>query len=719
MTKALIIAEKPSVARDIVSALGGFSRIEPNAALQVWESPDYICTHAIGHLLELYEPEDYQASYKLWRMNDLPIVPLAFMSKPKAQTITLLKTIRQLMGRPDISLLINACDAGREGELIFRELFEYARTNKPTERVWLQSMTPESIRCAFASAHRKPGATYDGLAAAGKARSQVDWLFGMNLSRAVTLKLDRSSQGAWAVGRVQTPTLALLVERELKIQEHKASSYYQLKAIFDANGLNYEGLWCQTECEAHQGKPTKLPIQDELIKIQAQLSHGGIATAKHLEEEKIDEAPMLFSLNSLQQYMARHHHWSAKRTLTVAQKCYEHHKVLTYPRTDSNALPCDYKDSVLSLLHSLTAMPDYKELAKELLTASRPWPYEHRVFDDASVSDHFAIIPTGLFPARLPEDESILFDAVIRRLLAALLENSVSVVRRTISQIESHFFVTQHKTALKEPGWKRALIHLKNDLTINAPTAPYGEALLLSTEISEGQTKPPPRIGEGQLLRMMEKTGQSGLGTPATRADIIESLKQRGYVTPSLEPLPKGMMLIDFLSKADVKELTSPALTCTLEANLEKVQSLTLTRELYLDEATQALSVAVLAIKASAYDPALSGYQGAVTHSSVTSSPRVTWGVCPIHLDRPCNIVETKQAFMCETRLWALRSQAVDQSGVMLPKTICGKSLRPDEIRSFMNTGKTSRLDGLKSKAGREFSAFVVRGPSGSWQLEF
>jgi DNA topoisomerase-3 len=230
MSKALIIAEKPSVARDIVAALGGFSpSTRTPQGISVWESSQFLCTHALGHLLELYEPEDYDPKLKQWRLQDLPVKPSAFLLKPKAQTAQMLRVLRQLIARPDVTEIINACDAAREGELIFREIIQYSLCDKPSTRVWMQSMTHDAIRAAFAA--RRQSSAFTGLANAAHGRSQADWLIGMNLSRAATLKLSRASEGGvWSIGRVQTPTLAMLVEREFQILAHDPRTYHLVKA---------------------------------------------------------------------------------------------------------------------------------------------------------------------------------------------------------------------------------------------------------------------------------------------------------------------------------------------------------------------------------------------------------------------------------------------------------------------------------------------------------
>lgn len=871
--KALIIAEKPSVARDIVAALGGFRLSSPSVihsasqkegrSAQVWESDAFICTHALGHLLELYEPEDYHPAFKVWKLADLPIVPPHFLLKPKSETAPILRTIKQLLERPDVSVVMNACDAAREGELIFREVMEYARCNKQIKRVWLQSMTHEAIREAFDNA--SPGERYTGLSASAHGRSQADWLVGMNLSRAMTLKLARASEpGVWSVGRVQTPTLAMLVDREFQILSHDPRPYDLIKATFEAPDHTYEGTWFDVTCSTNEGgaashNPKHIFAAEQTQKLLSLLTPPQDARATETRKTRLQKAPPLFHLTALQRYMANHYNWTAKQTLSVAQKCYEQHKVITYPRTEADVLPDDYRPVIKGLLEKLTKIPAYETFANFLL--QEPWQNEERVFNSEHITDHFAIIPTGQFPQTLPSDEGVLFDVIIRRTMAALLPPAQIDQVERVTVVQGEFFKSGPEEFVRIPGWQDVWAkaspskNRKTGLDLK-PIEPHTVIKLTSIASKQEQTKPPPRIGEAQLLTMMEHAGRQvddpdlakalnaagGLGTAATRAEIIENLKAKNFVfanassSTMLQPTVKGMHLIRYLKLSRAEALTSASLTAEMESKLSEVEKERRTKDLFINETVQMVRDSLSAVerfnvdtsfqKAPSLgscpkctskstqdtqtvhermwnyscssnltsaengcgftlpkdldgrylDPAtvtrllesakapcdetvstgrgilVEGFPSQTQHGgteqrrlfikdgsvcmltafgtpldqSIHASPdqtsvrrRVTWGTCPVHKADTCLIVETKQAFICETRLRQLRSGGDASQGFYLPKTLCGRSLKPDEIRSFIHDGRTKKIEGFTSKGGKNFAASIVRAPSGQWNLEF
>lgn len=847
--KALIIAEKPSVARDIVAALGGFSAsASPSVphttssregrSAQVWESDAFICTHALGHVLDLYEPEDYQPSFKIWKFSDLPIVPPHFLLKPKSETAPILRTIKQLLLRPDVTAVINACDAAREGELIFREIIENARLEKPHYRVWLQSLTHEAIRSAFQNL--KPGEEFSGLAAAAHGRSNADWLVGMNLSRAMTLKLARASQpGVWSVGRVQTPTLAMLVDREFQILAHDPRPYEIVRARFKAKDHTYEGVWFDPK-NSNLAAAKQIFDPAHTKQIIAVLGVGSVGDASEVRKSREQVAPPLFHLTGLQRYMANHHKWTAKQTLTTAQKCYEQHKIITYPRTESLCLPEDYQEKVLNVFKTLAHMEDYRSFAKKLSDPTS-WQNTTRNFDSKSIKDHFAIIPTGIFPNALPPDESLLFDAIIRRTAASFMPPAVidQVERTTVVLGES--FKSGPEEIVRIPGWQEATATVKRKTEFALkPLGSESEVTLLSTEVKTDRTKPPPRIGEAQLLTMMEHAGRQvedpdmakalhaagGLGTAATRAEIIENLKSKGFIFASLQPTVKGMHLIRYLKLARAEPLTSPVLTAEMESKLLEVEEGRRTKELFLDETVSSVRQSLAAVERFNVDvsfrgaPALGACprclrsSGADTPKTVhermwnyscasnfdanlacgftlpkdldgryldpatvgrllaadgtdgilvegfptdekhggterrlirlknaqlevltstgepveplhgssdrtTLTRRTTWGPCPVHKGDACLIIETKQAFICETRLRHLKAGEDAGSGFYLPKLLCGRALKYDEIQSFIRDGRTKKIEGFKSKGGKAFAASIIRSPTGQWSLDF
>lgn len=837
MTKSLIIAEKPSVARDIIAALGGFNQVaQTPQGVSVWESPQAVVCHALGHLLDLYEPEDYNPKLKQWRIQDLPVVPDSFLLKPKSETAQLLRSIRQLTLRPDITEIINACDAAREGELIFREIMQHCLCDKPASRVWIQSMTHDAIRQAFQT--RRPALEYNGLANAAHGRSQADWMIGMNLSRAATLKLSRASEGGvWSVGRVQTPTLAMLVEREFAILSHDPKPYHLIKATFNAPDHQYEGTWIDTRFTpgdlSHEERKERLFDESRAQNILKTLTQGANATATETRKSREQKAPALFSLTALQRHMSNRYKWTAKQTLEVAQKCYEQHKVITYPRTESDALPSDYPDKVRDIFEKLKAHPQYAPFAHRLTTEE--WHNQTSVFDDKAVSDHFAIIPTGYFPATLPANEGLLFDAVIRRLLASLMPPAVidQVERRTV--VERETFLSGPEEFTRIPGWQEAVQDNQNrrkkELSLK-PLLADAAITLDEAHVTSESTKPPPRIGEAQLLSLMEHAGRQvndpemarvlrdagGLGTAATRAEIIENLKSKDYVFSNLQPTVKGLHLIRFLKLARAEHLTSPKLTAELEAHLSMVESATRSRDSFIDETARSVESSLTAIaefdleRAFDHAPVLgqcprcdstvhermwnysclsnrtginpcgltipkdcdgrwldpptvtrllsAKEQGLVvdgfpSESKATTSSkrtlkllhgllevlseegnpletrlhtsdnktsarrRVTWGACPVHKSDGCLIVETKNAFMCETKLRNLREGQTESLGFQLPKSICEQRLKFEDVNAFIRDGKTRVIEGFKSKGGKVFDAAVIRNPAGSWGFEF
>ncbi|MCX6127340.1 MAG: DNA topoisomerase [Proteobacteria bacterium] len=863
MKKTLIIAEKPSVARDIVAALGGFSLSKapelqsprgnsiPNRGAQVWESATHICTHALGHLLDLYEPEDYHASFKTWKWSDLPIIPPQFLLKPKSETAPILRTIRQLLSRPDVGAVINACDAAREGELIFREIMDATKWNQEISRVWIQSMTIDGIRKSFAD--QKSGDYYLGLSSAAHGRSNADWLVGMNLSRAMTLKLSRASvPGVWSVGRVQTPTLAMLVDREFEILAHDPRSFQTLTAVFEAPDHSYEGIWFDAQnanftSEKSQSKQIFDPEKAQhLIK---KLTSGALGSVSESRTSREQISPRLFDLTALQRYMSNHHSWTAKRTLQVAQKCYEQFKIITYPRTESDCLPDDYRERIKSLFLSLSKISAYSSFALELQTEAS-WHNTERNFDSERVSDHFAIIPSGEFPNSLPTDESLLFDVIIRRTIASFMPPAaIDKVERTTT-VQGEAFRSGPEEYTRIQGWQAATTTSRRKEGLALRPIPAGVSVLLkSFSLRADQTKPPPRISEAQLLSLMEHAGRKvedpemaralnaagGLGTAATRAEIIENLKSKGFVFPSLQPTVKGIHLIRYLKLARAETLTTPKISAEFEAKLSQIEKGHRTKDLFLNEITQSIRTTLAAVdrfdvdvsfqgapslgfcprcsnqsKTSTADALQTTYtvqermwnyscksnfqdnkpcgftlpkdldgryldpatvsrllnpqsiqdgKGIVvegfpsnaspsperrilkihfgvieilqasgqpltapmtpSHDQTSLKRRVTWGQCPIHVGDSCLVVETKQAFICETRLRHLKLDGKATTGLYLPKSLCGKTLKYDEINSFIKDGRTKKLEGFTSKGGKSFAAAIVRSQSGQWDLEF
>lgn len=583
MSKMLIVTEKPSVARDIVAALGGFSSVKD----EYWESDQFVCTFAVGHVLELLEPEEVDPIYKRWTLDSLPIIPLSFNLKPKPGLNERLRVIKKLMHRPEVDVLINACDAGREGELIFRELIKYFGPDKPIQRLWLQSMTAEAIRKGFQSL--QDGRKFEKLGAAAECRSLADWLIGMNATRALTVRLRNKNQRVWSAGRVQTPTLALLVEREHEILAHLPEPFWRVAAEFSAAGHSYSGTWCDPSFHEDETKTQRKAdriFEEARARAIVEAVTGKTGLASEVRKPTREGAPLPFDLTSLQRTANSRFGWSAKRTLAAAQRCYEMHKMLTYPRTDSRYLPNDYVGEVDRVVQALAAGSAFAPAARYLLQHGRQ--NDQRIFDDRKVSDHFAIIPTG-HVRRLEGDDARVFDLACRQFLAAFHPPAFweQVERQTV--VGGHHFQSRARW-LREPGWRAVFEQDAGEEESQAlpplPAQPGGTpAQILGAQVLAEETKPPPRITEARLLSLMENAGkqiedeelaaalrEKGLGTPATRADIIENLKDKEYVDRNLRPTVKGMRLIDLLRRVHADRITSAELTGELELHLGEVE---------------------------------------------------------------------------------------------------------------------------------------------------
>ena len=595
--KWLVITEKPSVAADIAKALGGFEKKS-----EYYESDSYYMTWAVGHLLELLSPEDLDPKYKRWLLQDLPILPEHFEYKPKEGQKERLDTIKSLANRNAVVGLINACDAGREGELIFRELYDFSGTKKPIRRLWLQSMTHDAIRKEFASL--RDGKEFDHLSDAARCRAESDWLIGMNATRAVTRRLKPKAQKgvSWSVGRVQTPTLALIVRREAEILKHRPEPYWTIEGRFSTDTHEYSGQWFDAnfkKIEAADDEDVALREKDDRIFSRAQLDKilaaieagKNSATASETRKESREIAPQLFDLTTLQREANRRFGMPASRTLQAAQRLYEKHKVLTYPRTDSKNLPEDYVDNVKTILGKFgDSKIDVAGVSRRIL--SRGLLNKERVFNNKGISDHFAIIPTGEVPSSLEGDDQRIFDLVTKRFLAAFMPPAVWAKVERLTKIADYQFRTR-VSDLQEQGWREVYGKDSEDessLPKLHPTDPNASVTVKTENIQsqENATKPLPRLSEAKLLSLMEHCGRTvesedladalrdkGIGTPATRAEIIENLIGKEYVARSgkvLRATSKGMRLLDVLNRVPVDGLASVELTGEMEYGLKQME---------------------------------------------------------------------------------------------------------------------------------------------------
>jgi DNA topoisomerase III len=607
MGKALIIAEKPSVAADIARALGGFTKSN-----DFFENDDFVISSAVGHLVEIKAPEEFDVKRGKWSFANLPVIPPHFDLNPIAKTEDRLKVLNRLIKRKDIDNLINACDAGREGELIFRLIVQHAKAKQPIQRLWLQSMTPAAIRDGFAQL--RSDKSMMPLADAARCRSEADWLVGINGTRAMTAF--NSRDGGFfltTVGRVQTPTLSVVVEREEKIKRFVARDYFEVKATFKAQAGEYEGRWYDPKFKKNSDDPEQKAerLWDKAsAQAIAQACLNQPASASDDSKPTTQMSPALFDLTSLQREANGRFGFSAKTTLGLAQALYERHKVLTYPRTDSRALPEDYVDTVKKTLVELADTSDYATFARQITKNNWVNAKNKRIFDNSKVSDHFAIIPTLQAPKNLSEAEQKVYDMVVRRFMSVFFPAAEYLVTTRTTTVKTHLFKTEGKV-LVNPGWL-AIYGKAGEGNKDEPgdaddknktlvaVAPNESMKTIQAQAVGLSTKPPARYSEATLLSAMEGAGKAieddelreamgakGLGTPATRAAIIEGLINENYLIREgreMIPTAKAFQLLTLLRGLGVQELTLPELTGEWEHKLSLMEKGQLKRDQFMDE---------------------------------------------------------------------------------------------------------------------------------------
>ncbi len=686
MSKKLIIAEKPSVAADIARALGGFAR---NG--DYFESDAYVLSSAVGHLLELAVPEEYDVKRGKWSFAHLPLIPPRFELAPIERSAQRLNLLLRLLKRKDVDTLVNACDAGREGELIFRYIVQHARAKKPIQRLWLQSMTPAAIRDGFE--RLRADKELLPLADAAKSRSEADWLVGINGTRAMTAF--NSKEGGFyltTVGRVQTPTLTILVEREERIREFKSRDYWEVHARFAAKAGEYAGRWFDPEfrkTDDAELKPERL-WQAAPAKAIAAACHGNTGTVSEETKPTTQASPLLFDLTSLQREANGRFGFSARGTLALAQSLYERHKVLTYPRTDSRALPEDYLGTVKKAMDMLTGDPGYAPFAKAVLKNGWVKP-NRRIFDNSKISDHFAIIPTLQAPRNLNEAERKLYDLVVRRFLAVFHPSAEFVQTTRITAVGEHRYKTEGKV-LQSPGWLAVYGRASQDENENLPPASNGEKVkTLAASATALQTKPPARYSEATLLSAMEGAGKlleddelreamgaKGLGTPATRAAIIEGLIREEYVHRNgreLVPTPKAFSLLFALRHFGATEITSPELTGDWEFKLKQMERGQLPREEFMEHIEQVTRDLVERIK----------------HGDI---PDTAFATVPAPCPKCGGVVQENyrkfQCQKCDFSIWKVTS---------------GREWSLEEVAELLTKRYVGPLTGFRSRMGKPFAA--------------
>ncbi|UXC35986.1 DNA topoisomerase III [Cupriavidus gilardii] len=706
MSKALIIAEKPSVAADIARALGGFTKHD-----EYYESDDYVLSSAVGHLVEIAAPDEYEVKRGKWSFANLPVIPPHFDLRPIAKTESRLKVLNRLIKRKDVTRLINACDAGREGELIFRLIVQQAKAKQPVQRLWLQSMTPQAIRDGFASL--REDAEMLPLADAARCRSEADWLVGINGTRAMTAF--NSKGGGFfltTVGRVQTPTLSIVVEREEKIKHFVPRDYWEVRAEFIAAAGLYEGRWFDPKFKKNEFDPeareSRLWSEAEAKSIVA-ACRDKPGTVSEESRPSTQLSPALFDLTSLQREANSRFGFSAKNTLGLAQALYEKHKVLTYPRTDSRALPEDYMGTVKETLDMLAdSSPNYLTYAKKILASGWVKPNK-RIFDNSKISDHFAIIPTLQAPKNLSEPEQKLYDLVVRRFLSVFFPAAEYQVTTRITEVAGHHFKTEGKV-LVNPGW--LVVYGREAQGDDANLVPVAKDEKVRTDKVEPvglTTKPPARYNEATLLSAMEGAGKlvdddalreamagKGLGTPATRAAIIEGLLTEKYLVREgreLIPTAKAFQLMTLLRGLGVEELTQAELTGEWEHKLAQIERGRLKRDEFMREIAQMTQQIVK--RAKEYD------------SDTIPGDYAT-------LQTPCpqcggQVKENYRRFACT---------ACEFSISKIPG---GRQFEIDEVETLLRDKEIGPLQGFRSKMGRPFAAILklARDDDGNYKMEF
>ena len=701
--KTLVIAEKPSVGRDLAAALRG-SFEKHDAYL---ESDEYVVTWAVGHLVGLAEPEAYDARLKKWRFADLPIVPKKFELVPNDEKAKKqLQVVHKLMRDDRIDRIVNACDAGREGELIFAYLYETSGVEKPVQRLWLNSMTKKAIQEAFAAL--RPAEDMKLLEASARSRSEADWLVGMNATRAASIRLRSAFDGAVSLGRVQTPTLALVARREQEIRDFKPEPYWLVEALFAASGERlYSGRYLG-------GKRLR---EDEADGIVAD-SRGQPGEITKLErKEEREQPPLLYDLTSLQRHANTLYGFSARRTLAAAQKLYEDRKAITYPRTSSRFLSSDLIEEIRPTARMVGRHSHYGKAA-EYVAGLDKLPLG-RVVNDAKVEDHHAIIPTKSEHdlQKMGEDERRVYDLVAKRFLAVFHPDAVYERTRVETTVREHVFRTSGRV-LVAAGWKevygeevRPADAAEDDAGGDQPLPSLAERERVETRSVESlrkETQPPRRFTEASLLGAMETAGKeiadaqlrevmkdSGIGTPATRAAIIERLIQVGYIERdgrALHATEKGMKVVELLGE---HPLTSAELTGNWEHRLNAIEHGADSRPAFMSDIVRFTEETV----------------GELDKLKGVKVERANLGPCPV-----CgrDVLENRKGYSCWTK-------DDPGCGFVIWKQKAGKTLPLSVVKELIEKGRTSQpVSGFRGRSGRTFRAKLkLEQRDGKWRVDF
>lgn len=711
MSKILIIAEKPSVAADIAKAIGNCTKTADG-----FERADLVISAAAGHLATVVAPGADKSGKSL---ETLPVIPDQFEVRPidDPRALARFKVLQRLMNRPDVTSVVNACDAGREGELIFRLIYEAAGCRKSCKRMWLKSMTPDAIRAAYE--HMAPSSDYDHLGDAARCRSEADWLVGINGSRGVSIlyQIVRGAYQTMPTGRVQTPTLAIIVDLEEKIRNFKPADYFEIHGTFGAVAGEYQGRWHNASPasagEDGEGSKYRILRGEDADAIMAKCRGAAPSSVRDETKPSTETAPRLFDLTTLQREANKKFKLSAADTLKIAQSLYEHHKVTTYPRTDATALPEDYVQPAKQILADLNGTK-YEAYAQRAIRSDWVRPTK-RIFDNAKISDHFAIIPTGVKPHGLSEAEEAIYDMVVRRFIAAFYPAAEYLETVRITTVAGEQFRSSGRVMQLE-GWKAvygALIDNDDKTPALPPVAPAERVSNKGIEVKALKTKAPKRLTEATLLSAMEHAGrlvedselseamaERGLGTPATRAATIEGLvstvggggkAKEPYVVRDknyLVPTGKGIGLIAFLREIGVGALTSPTMTGEWEHKLKLMGEGNYQRAAFMQEIEQATRDMLDAIRTKA--PAVDAVTLAVPCPKCGGA--VKGGISSYACDRQC--------------------------GIDIKRQLLSRTLTPAEVSKLLQLRLSDTLDGfVSSKTQKPFSAMLRL--TDDWKVEF
>lgn len=688
--KKLVIAEKPSVAKDLARVLG---HIPKNG--DFYENDEWIIDSAVGHLVELFMPDDFDKKLKAWKLTNLPIIPPEFQLKPINNTKKKFQQLKKQLKRKDVEEVINACDAGREGELIFTYIYELSKSKLPIKRLWMLSMTDQAIKDAFANV--RDGKELQPLQDAARCRSESDWLIGINGTRAVTLKRSRSAgRKVSTVGRVQTPTLSLVIKREEEINSFEPREFFKITSTFELQEGKYLGVYQKSDFKKSESdkhdRADRIWDKEKADEIFQVVQSSNTAEISETKKRSPQSPGRLYDLTTLQREANRLHHYPASRTLQIAQSLYERHKVITYPRTDSKALPEDYGPTCLNLLNSIQG--ELEPHAKKVLDSNWMDDKNKRIFNNKQISDHFAIIPTSTSPSKLDANEWKIYNLICKRFISIFYPPAQWDVTTRTSDVSGLAFKTEGRV-LVEPSWL-AIYGKDNQPEDSLPalsTDDNQKANLLTSELQKDQTKPPPRYSEATLLSAMEGAGklvddeelaealkEKGLGTPATRASTIDHLIKEKYMRregTQIHPNLKAEDLFHFLDAAGTDILTSPSMTGEWEHKLRLIEDGAMTREQFMKEITQ------------------------LTEEFVSKTTGFT--------ETAANLKETplRSPINDEPLFEGLGFYQNIEGDFRIPKSVASRRLPVDEVEILLKDRKIGPLDNFMSKAGKPFSAIL------------